>query len=160
MIVGWKGRGEWCVKPTPPRWKPSSLSVKDRWVGPRERVLNVLIVIPNFYAKTEYSYYLCPGIKFTHIPYRKWIQNNQCHIIIYLLPNNVLQKTKSNTLKDTVVERHHNCTSNRPGVIARLELLIEVLQFFFILWVVVGQGWLHLWLVLSKGGKITIITYN
>jgi hypothetical protein len=29
------------------------------------------------------------------------------------------------------VERHYNSISNRPGVIARLELLIEVLQFFF-----------------------------
>jgi hypothetical protein len=40
--------------------------------------------------------------------------------------NNVLQKTKLNTLEDTAVERHHNSTSNRPGIIARLELLIEV----------------------------------
>jgi hypothetical protein len=68
---------------------------------------------------------MCPGIKFTHIPYRKWIQNNQCHNIIYLLPNNVLQKTKADTLEDTVVGRHHNSTGNRLGVIALQELLIE-----------------------------------
>jgi hypothetical protein len=43
-----------------------------------------------------------------------------------------LQKTKSITLEDTAAERHHNPTDNRPGVIACLELLIEVLQFFFI----------------------------
>jgi hypothetical protein len=66
-----------------------------------------------------------------HILYRKWIQNNQCHNIIYLLPNNVLQKTKSKTLEDTVAERHHNSRGNRLGVIAHLELLIEVLQIFF-----------------------------
>jgi hypothetical protein len=42
--------------------------------------------------------------------------------------NNVLQKTKLNTLEDTAVERHHNSTGNRPGIIARLELLIEVLN--------------------------------
>jgi hypothetical protein len=29
------------------------------------------------------------------------------------------------------VERHHNSTGNRLGVIARLELLIKVLQIFF-----------------------------
>jgi hypothetical protein len=45
--------------------------------------------------------------------------------------NNVLQKTKLNTLEDTAAERHHNSTGNRLGVIARLELLIEVPQFFF-----------------------------
>jgi hypothetical protein len=45
--------------------------------------------------------------------------------------NNVLQKTKSNTLEDTATERHHNSTGNRPGVIAHIELFIEVLQIFF-----------------------------
>jgi hypothetical protein len=44
--------------------------------------------------------------------------------------NNVLQKTKSNTLEDTA-ERLHNSTDNRPGVIAHLELLIKILQIFF-----------------------------
>jgi hypothetical protein len=39
--------------------------------------------------------------------------------------NNVLQKTKSNTLKDIASDRLHNPTDNRPGVIAHLELLIE-----------------------------------
>jgi hypothetical protein len=29
--------------------------------------------------------------------------------------NNILQKTKSNTLKDTVAERHHKFTGNQPG---------------------------------------------
>jgi hypothetical protein len=41
--------------------------------------------------------------------------------------NNILQNTKSNILENIVAERHHNSTGNRPGVIARLELLIEVL---------------------------------
>jgi hypothetical protein len=45
--------------------------------------------------------------------------------------NNVLHKTKSKTLKDTAAERLHNSTGNRPGVIARLELLIEETQIFF-----------------------------
>jgi hypothetical protein len=34
-----------------------------------------------FLAKTECSWYVCLGIKFTHIPYRKWIHNYQCHNI-------------------------------------------------------------------------------
>jgi hypothetical protein len=45
--------------------------------------------------------------------------------------NNVLHKTKLKTLEDIVAERHHNTTGNRPGVIARLELLIEESQIFF-----------------------------
>jgi hypothetical protein len=39
--------------------------------------------------------------------------------------NNVLQKTKSNSLDDTAIERHHSSTGNRSGVITHLELLIE-----------------------------------
>jgi hypothetical protein len=42
-----------------------------------------------------------------------------------------LQKTKSNTLIDIAAERHHNSTGNRLRVIARLELIIKVLQIFF-----------------------------
>jgi hypothetical protein len=45
--------------------------------------------------------------------------------------NNVLQKTKSNILEDIAEERLYNSTSNRPGTIAHLELLTEVLQIFF-----------------------------
>jgi hypothetical protein len=45
--------------------------------------------------------------------------------------NNILHKTKSKTLKDIVVERLHNSTGNRPGVIARLELLLKESQIFF-----------------------------
>jgi hypothetical protein len=41
--VGWKGRGVVCGKPTPSRLQPPPVSVKNRWVGPREQVLNVLI---------------------------------------------------------------------------------------------------------------------
>jgi hypothetical protein len=62
---------------------------------------------------------------------QKWKQINQCYNIIYLLPDNVLQKTKSNTLEDTTTGRLHNSTDNRPGVIARLKHHIEVLQIFF-----------------------------
>jgi hypothetical protein len=51
--------------------------------------------------------------------------------------NNVLQKTKSNTLEYIRMKRHHNSTGNRPGVIARMELLIEVLQIFFSFWAAV-----------------------
>jgi hypothetical protein len=39
--------------------------------------------------------------------------------------NIVLQKTKSNTLKNIVAERLPAYIGNRPRVIARLELLIE-----------------------------------
>jgi hypothetical protein len=60
---------------------------------------------------------------------------SQIYNIYYM--NNVLQKTKSNTLKDIVAERLHNSTGNWPGVATHLELFIEVLQFFFILWAVV-----------------------
>jgi hypothetical protein len=42
-IVGWEGRGVWCGKPAPPRLQPPPVSVKYRWVGPREQVLNVPI---------------------------------------------------------------------------------------------------------------------
>jgi hypothetical protein len=45
--------------------------------------------------------------------------------------NNVLQKTKSNTLDKVAAERLHNSTSNRPGVIAHLELFIKESQIFF-----------------------------
>jgi hypothetical protein len=45
--------------------------------------------------------------------------------------NNVLQKTKSNTLDKVAAKRLHNSTGNRPGVIARLERLIEESQIFF-----------------------------
>jgi hypothetical protein len=48
---------------------------------------------------------------------------SQIYSIYYM--NNVLQKIKSNTLENKVVERHHNSTGNWSGVIARLELLIE-----------------------------------
>jgi hypothetical protein len=46
--------------------------------------------------------------------------------------NIVLHKTKLNSLEDTVADRLYNSTGNQPGVIAHLELFIEVLQFFFI----------------------------
>jgi hypothetical protein len=45
--------------------------------------------------------------------------------------NNVLHKTKSKTLEDIAVERLHNSIGNRPGVIARLELLVKESQNFF-----------------------------
>jgi hypothetical protein len=49
--------------------------------------------------------------------------------------NNVLQKTKSNTLDKIVVEWHHNSTGNQLGLITHLEL-IEESQIFFSSWVV------------------------
>jgi hypothetical protein len=39
-----------------------------------------------------------------------------------------LQKTKSNTLENIALKRHHNTIGNRPGAIAHLEHHIEVLQ--------------------------------
>jgi hypothetical protein len=44
--------------------------------------------------------------------------------------NNVLQKTKLDTLDKIAMEWHHNSTGNWPGVIARLEL-VEESQIFF-----------------------------
>jgi hypothetical protein len=41
--TNWEGWGVWCDMSEPPRLYPSSMSVKDRWVGPREQVLNVPI---------------------------------------------------------------------------------------------------------------------
>jgi hypothetical protein len=40
-------------------------------------------------------------------------------------------KRLNRTLDKIVVQWHHNSTSNRSGVIARLELLIEESQIFF-----------------------------
>jgi hypothetical protein len=48
--------------------------------------------------------------------------------------NNVLHKTKLKTLKDIAAEWLHNFTCIRPGVIARLELLIKESQIFFSFW--------------------------
>jgi hypothetical protein len=42
--ISWEGRKVVCGKLTPPRWYPLHVSVKNRWVGPREQVLNVLII--------------------------------------------------------------------------------------------------------------------
>jgi hypothetical protein len=42
-----------------------------------------------------------------------------------------LQKTKLNTFESIAVERHHNTTGNRPGVIAHLELLIKESKISF-----------------------------
>jgi hypothetical protein len=42
--VSWKGRGVACGMPVPLRLYPLPVLVKDRWVGPREKVLNILIV--------------------------------------------------------------------------------------------------------------------
>jgi hypothetical protein len=44
--------------------------------------------------------------------------------------NNVLQKTKLNTLDKIAAERHHNSIGNWPGVITCLKL-IEESQIFF-----------------------------
>jgi hypothetical protein len=41
--IGWKGRGVVCEKLAPSMLWPPPVSVKDRWVGPREEVLNVPI---------------------------------------------------------------------------------------------------------------------
>jgi hypothetical protein len=45
--------------------------------------------------------------------------------------NNVLQKTKLNTLDKIAVEPHHNSIGNQPGVIVHLELLIKESQIIF-----------------------------
>jgi hypothetical protein len=88
------------------------------------------------------------------------MQNNQCHKYIIYDMNNVLQKTKSNTLEDTVAKWHHNSTCNWPGAITPLELRIEESQIFFSFWEAGGQGWVHLWLVPSKYRKQWYAWYN
>jgi hypothetical protein len=45
-----------------------------------------------------------------------------------------LQKTKSNTLGSITAERLHNYIGNRPGVIARLEFLLEESKISFSFW--------------------------
>jgi hypothetical protein len=57
------------------------------------------------------------------------ISNVTIYSIYYT--NKVLQKTKSNTLEDIVMERLHNSTGNRPGTFAHLELHIKDRQIFF-----------------------------
>jgi hypothetical protein len=42
-IIGWEGQGVICGKLAPLRLQYLLVLVKDRWVGPREQVLNVLI---------------------------------------------------------------------------------------------------------------------
>jgi hypothetical protein len=64
-----------------------------------------------------------------HIENGYRITNVTIYNIYYM--NNVLQKNKTNTLIDIVVERQHNSTGNRPEVITPLELLIEERQIFF-----------------------------
>jgi hypothetical protein len=54
---------------------------------------------------------------------------SQIYSIYYT--NNVLYKTKLNTLEDIAAVGLHNSTWNRPGVISYLELLIEERQIFF-----------------------------
>jgi hypothetical protein len=44
--------------------------------------------------------------------------------------NNVLHKTKLNTLEDILADGFHNSIEYRTGAIARLELLIEESQIF------------------------------
>jgi hypothetical protein len=44
--------------------------------------------------------------------------------------NNVLHKTKSNTLEDILADGFHNSIEYRTGAIARLELLNEESQIF------------------------------
>jgi hypothetical protein len=41
--VDWEGWGVVCGKSAPSRLQSSPVSVKDKWVGPREQVLNILI---------------------------------------------------------------------------------------------------------------------
>jgi hypothetical protein len=50
------------------------------------------LAISGFKTETKYSMYVCPGIKFTHVPYRKLIQNNECLNIICLLHEYCLTK--------------------------------------------------------------------
>jgi hypothetical protein len=43
QTVGWNGQGVVCGKPAPSRLWPPPVSIKDRWVGPCEQVLNIPI---------------------------------------------------------------------------------------------------------------------
>jgi hypothetical protein len=57
------------------------------------------------------------------------IINVTIYSIYYM--NNVLHKTKSNTLENIAAESLHNSADNRLGVIARLQLLIKESKIFF-----------------------------
>jgi hypothetical protein len=70
-----------------------------------------------------HTYYIENGYRITNAQY-----------IIYL-PNNILQKIKSNTLRSIAAGMHHNTTDNQLGAIACLEHHIEVLQISFSFWV-------------------------
>jgi hypothetical protein len=41
--ASWEGHGVWCGKSVPLRFYPSPVSIKDRWIGPHEQVLNIPI---------------------------------------------------------------------------------------------------------------------
>jgi hypothetical protein len=54
--AGWEGRGVVCEKPTPPTLQPLPVSIKGRWVGPREQVLNVPIACLIGWLRRETGY--------------------------------------------------------------------------------------------------------
>jgi hypothetical protein len=71
--------------------------------------------------------------------------------------NNILQKTKLNTLKDTSAKRHHNSTDNRLGVIVRLEPLIKVLP---ILLQLLSSSWVRLITLIVDTQQVVENNYN
>jgi hypothetical protein len=94
------------------------------------------VVTPYFKAKPN-AHSMCAqewGLHTYHTENGYRITNVSIYYIYYM--SNVLQKTKSNTLDKIAVERHHNSTGNRLGVIARLELITEESQVFFSFWAV------------------------
>jgi hypothetical protein len=88
-------------------------------------------VTPSFKAKPN-AHIICAQESSLHTYHTKngyRITNVSISSIYYM--NIVLHKIKSNAHEDTTVDRLHNSTSNRPGAIAHLELLIEESQIFF-----------------------------
>jgi hypothetical protein len=71
--------------------------------------------------------------------------------------NNILQKTKLNTLKDTSAKRYHNSTDNRLGVIVRLEPLIKVLP---ILLQLLSSSWVRLITLIVDTQQVVENNYN
>jgi hypothetical protein len=85
----------------------------------------------------------------------KVFTDNQMSWIKYNYTNNVSKDCDNSQAKQNS-GRLHNSTATTTGATHTLELLIEEFQSIFSFWVtglssrVKQQGWVHLWLVLSK----------
>jgi hypothetical protein len=129
-----------CGRPAKPRGRPAGWNGLHRLSPPtrpspphvdtwqlRLRLVGRPAVTPGFKPNPD-THSMCAHESCLH---RYCIENGYriTNVTIYSIYYQImsLQKTKSNTLRSIVVERHHNSTDNRSGAIARLEHHIEVL---------------------------------